>query len=67
MTVPAVDLAVHHPASGLSDRVALAVGAGEAHHRDVNHGFAGAIDGLLLDFAKLAPSPVHRQASGIVA
>jgi ubiquinol oxidase len=37
--------------------VVLVVRADEAHHRDVNHGFAGALGGQPLDPAAIAPYP----------
>jgi ubiquinol oxidase len=39
--------------------VVLLVRADEAHHRDVNHGFAGELQGQTLDFSKVAPYPAH--------
>jgi len=39
--------------------VVLVVRADEAHHRDVNHGFASTLSGLPLDHAKAAPYPHH--------
>lgn len=39
--------------------VVLLVRADEAHHRDVNHGFAGALGGHQVDYAAIAPYPVH--------
>ena len=39
--------------------VVLVVRADEAHHRDVNHGFANELGGLAVDRAKIAPSPYH--------
>ena len=39
--------------------VVLVVRADEAHHRDVNHGFASTLAGLPLDQAKAAPYPRH--------
>jgi ubiquinol oxidase len=39
--------------------VVLVVRADEAHHRDVNHGFADELGGLLVDHSKIAPSPYH--------
>jgi ubiquinol oxidase len=43
--------------------VVLVVRADEAHHRDVNHGFADELAGLAVDEARIAPSPHHE--SGI--
>jgi ubiquinol oxidase len=39
--------------------VVLVVRADEAHHRDVNHGFANELGGLPVDHSRIAPSPVH--------
>jgi ubiquinol oxidase len=39
--------------------VVLVVRADEAHHRDVNHGFANELGGMTADHAKIAPSPYH--------
>ena len=39
--------------------VVLVVRADEAHHRDVNHGFANELAGLPVDHAAIAPSPPH--------
>jgi ubiquinol oxidase len=39
--------------------VVLAVRADEAHHRDVNHGFASSIAGLPVDYGRIAPYPSH--------
>ena len=39
--------------------VVLVVRADEAHHRDVNHGFANELGGLPVENAKIAPSPYH--------
>lgn len=39
--------------------VVLVVRADEAHHRDVNHGFANELGGLPVEHAKIAPSPYH--------
>jgi ubiquinol oxidase len=39
--------------------VVLVVRADEAHHRDVNHGFANELDGLPVDKTRIAPSPYH--------
>ena len=39
--------------------VVLVVRADEAHHRDVNHGFANDLAGLPVDHSKIAPSPYH--------
>ena len=39
--------------------VVLVVRADEAHHRDVNHGFASSLGGTPVDHAKASPYPVH--------
>lgn len=39
--------------------VVLVVRADEAHHRDVNHGFASELAGLPVDHAAVAPYPDH--------
>jgi len=39
--------------------VVLVVRADEAHHRDVNHGFADELGGLPVDRENIAPSPPH--------
>ena len=39
--------------------VVLVVRADEAHHRDVNHGFANELGGLAVEPGRIAPSPVH--------
>jgi ubiquinol oxidase len=52
--VPAPAIAIHYwklPADATLRDVVLKVRADEAHHRDVNHGFANTL-------AKLPPSPV---------
>ncbi|GLH77179.1 oxidase [Bradyrhizobium sp. SSBR45G] len=45
--------------------VVLIVRADEAHHRDVNHGFADTFDGLQLDLSRIALAPPHEQSLGI--
>ena len=42
--------------------VVLVVRADEAHHRDVNHGFASKLAGEDIDFARAAPYPPHADA-----
>ena len=64
--VPAPEIAKRY--WGLADDamlrdVVLVVRADEAHHRDVNHGFADELAGLPVDEASIAPSPPH--VSGI--
>ena len=63
--VPAPEIAKRY--WGLSEEatlrdVVLVVRADEAHHRDVNHGFADELGGLIVDAAKIAPSPHHQSA-----
>ncbi len=60
--VAAPDIARHYwnlPDSATLRDVVLVVRADEAHHRDVNHGFANELAGLPVDQAKIAPSPYH--------
>ena len=60
--VPAPEIAKHYwnlPDSAMLRDVVLVVRADEAHHRDVNHGFANELGGLPVDHAKIAPSPYH--------
>jgi ubiquinol oxidase len=47
--------------------VVLVVRADEAHHRDVNHGFANELAGLPVDQARIAPSPHHERGIRIAA
>jgi len=47
--------------------VVLVVRADEAHHRDVNHGFADELAGLPVDAARIAPSPPHASGMGLGA
>jgi ubiquinol oxidase len=59
---PAPAIARHYwrlPADATLRDVVLAVRADEAHHRDVNHGFAGALSGHRTTTAVMAPYPVH--------
>ena len=60
--VPAPAIAKHYwkmaDDATLRDVVVL-VRADEAHHRDVNHGFASELAGLPIDAAKVAPYPEH--------
>ena len=60
--VPAPAIAKHYwnlPAEATLRDVVLVVRADEAHHRDVNHGFANELGGLPVDKARLASSPYH--------
>jgi ubiquinol oxidase len=68
--VPAPEIAKRY--WGLSEDstlrdVVLVVRADEAHHRDVNHGFASELAGLPVDQAKVAPSPYHETGIKIAA
>ena len=47
--------------------VVLVVRADEAHHRDVNHGFADELAGLPVDEAAIAPSPPHESGIRLAA
>ena len=47
--------------------VVLVVRADEAHHRDVNHGFANELAGMPVDEAAIAPSPPHEGGIRIAA
>jgi ubiquinol oxidase len=47
--------------------VVLVVRADEAHHRDVNHGFADELAGLPVDEARIAPSPPHESGIRLAA
>jgi len=47
--------------------VVLVVRADEAHHRDVNHGFADELAGLPVDEASIAPSPPHESGIRLAA
>ena len=60
--VPAPDVAKRYwnlPEGSTLRDVVLVVRADEAHHRDVNHGFANELGGLFVDHSKVAPSPYH--------
>jgi ubiquinol oxidase len=60
--VPAPEIAKHYwkmPADATLRDVVVLVRADEAHHRDVNHGFASELAGLPVDPAKVAPYPEH--------
>jgi hypothetical protein len=55
---PEIAQALLGPAGDATLRdVVLVVRADEAHHRDVNHGFADELAGLPVDEARIAPSP----------
>jgi ubiquinol oxidase len=47
--------------------VVLIVRADEAHHRDVNHGFADELAGLPVDETKITPSPPHESGIRLAA
>ena len=68
--VPAPEIAKRYWAlpdgSTLRD-VVLVVRADEAHHRDVNHGFADELAGLPVEQAKIAPSPYHEAGIKLAA
>lgn len=60
--VPAPAIAIHYwkmPADATLRDVVLKVRADEAHHRDVNHGFASTLAGKPADEAATAPYPPH--------
>ncbi|MFS2110946.1 alternative oxidase [Sphingomonas sp. Sphisp140] len=68
--VPAPAIAKHYwklPDSATLRDVVLVVRADEAHHRDVNHGFASELAGLDVDAAKIAPYPAHAAELDIAA
>ncbi|MGY8905295.1 MAG: alternative oxidase [Burkholderiales bacterium] len=60
--VPAPAIAIHYwklPADATLRDVVLVVRADEAHHRDINHGFASTLANLPLDKPVAAPYPPH--------
>ena len=60
--VPAPAIARHYwhlPDNATLRDVVLVVRADEAHHRDVNHGFASELAGLPANQAAVAPYPAH--------
>ena len=60
--VAAPHIAKHYwrlPADATLRDVVLLVRADEAHHRDINHGFASKLSGLPIDQAQVAPYPQH--------
>jgi ubiquinol oxidase len=68
--VPAPEVAKrywHLPDNATLRDVVLVVRADEAHHRDVNHGFANELGGLPADKAKIAPSPYHETGIKLAA
>ena len=68
--VPAPEIAKRYwglPDDATLRDVVLVVRADEAHHRDVNHGFANELAGREVDQAKVAPSPPHNSGMRLVA
>jgi ubiquinol oxidase len=68
--VPAPALAKRYwnlPEDAMLRDVVLVVRADEAHHRDVNHGFANELGGLPFESARIAPSPAHEGGVRIAA
>ena len=68
--VPAPEIAKRYwglPDSATLRDVVLVVRADEAHHRDVNHGFASELGGQPVERAKIAPSPYHDEGMKIAA
>jgi len=60
--LPAPEIARHYwglPDDATLRDVVLVVRADEAHHRDVNHGFASELAGLPVDAERIAPYPDH--------
>jgi ubiquinol oxidase len=60
--IPAPVIAKHYwklPADATLRDVILVVRADEAHHRDVNHGFASELGGQKVDSSTIAPYPEH--------
>ena len=68
--VPAPEIAKRYwnlPGDAMLRDVVLVVRADEAHHRDVNHGFADELGGLPVEHANIAPSPYHETGIKIAA
>jgi ubiquinol oxidase len=68
--VPAPEIAKRYwnlPDSAMLRDVVLVVRADEAHHRDVNHGFANELGGLPVEKLKIAPSPHHESGIRVAA
>jgi ubiquinol oxidase len=68
--VPAPDIARRYwdlPDSATLRDVVVVVRADEAHHRDINHGFANELGGLSVDETKISPSPYHEKGIRIAA
>ncbi|MES2710664.1 MAG: alternative oxidase [Pseudomonadota bacterium] len=62
--VPAPAIAKHYwklPADATLRDVVLVVRADEAHHRDINHGFASQLGGQEVDLSQAAPYPPHAE------
>ncbi len=68
--VPAPEIARRYwrlPHDATLRDVVLVVRADEAHHRDVNHGYADELAGLPVDASRIAPSPPHQSGMGLSA
>ena len=68
--VPAPEIAKRYwnlPEDATLRDVVLVVRADEAHHRDVNHGFANELGGFPVEQARIAPSPYHENGIKIAA
>jgi len=68
--VPAPEIAKRYwnlPDAATLRDVVLVVRADEAHHRDVNHGFASELGGLAVETSKIAPSPYHETGIKLAA
>ena len=68
--VPAPEIAKRYwnlPDTATLRDVVLVVRADEAHHRDVNHGFANELGGLPVEQEKIAPSPYHETGIKLAA
>ncbi|HET9811743.1 MAG TPA: alternative oxidase [Sphingomicrobium sp.] len=68
--VPAPEIAKRYwnlPDSATLRDVVLVVRADEAHHRDVNHGFANELGGLPVEQSRIAQSPPHEGGIRIAA
>jgi ubiquinol oxidase len=68
--VPAPEIAKRYwnlPEDSTLRDVVLVVRADEAHHRDVNHGFANELGGLPVEHSRIAPSPYHETGEKIAA
>jgi ubiquinol oxidase len=68
--VPAPEIARRYwrlPDDATLRDVVLVVRADEAHHRDVNHGFANELAGLPVEHSSIAPSPYHELTTKLAA